>query len=73
MSRTAERKNDSVELRLVQLETDADKGEERFNELRVTLDKMDERQSRMLWVMIGILVTTTGGALLIAANLVVIQ
>lgn len=64
MSRSQERQNHPIEFRVVLLEGDADHHEEEIVVL-------EGRLSRMLGILVGILVSTTTAAILLALNLVV--
>lgn len=64
MSRSGDRKDHPVDLRLVLLENDSDDFEKEISAL-------ESRINKMLWTMVGILVSTTTAAILLSVNLVV--
>jgi hypothetical protein len=64
MARTAERRSEDVPTRLLLLEGDADRTDTQLTE-------MNDRIGKMLWAMVGILISTTTAAVLLALNLAV--
>lgn len=64
MSRVAARRNMDEATRLTLLEGDADEFEQGLGRVAKTLD-------RILWTLVGLLVSVTTGGLLLALNLVV--
>lgn len=64
MARTADRRNEEVPVRLMLLEGDADRTDSQLTE-------MNDRIGKMLWAMVGILISTTTAAVLLALNLAV--
>lgn len=63
MSRTAERATLEDKTRFILIEGDADRHEAEIKEL-------SERLTKILWVLIGILVTTTSTSIALVINLV---
>lgn len=63
MGRTADRRDQSSEVRIVWLEADAD-------DFESDLSLLDSRISRILWTMVGLLVSIATAATLLALNLV---
>lgn len=64
MARTADRRGEEVPVRLMLLEGDADRADNMISE-------MNDRIGKMLWAMVGILISTTTAAVLLALNLAV--
>lgn len=64
MGRVADRSDFEMPVRLRLVEGDLDKTDE-------NLAQMNDRIGKMLWAMVGILVSTTTAAILLALNLVV--
>lgn len=64
MSRSGDRKEHPVDLRLVLLENDSDDFEKE-------IDALESRINKMLWTMVGILVSTATAAILLSINLAV--
>lgn len=64
MSRTAERANLDAPTRFILIEGDADRHEE-------AIDSLGERMTKILWVLIGILVTTTSMSIGLVLNILV--
>ena len=64
MSRTSERNSHPVDVRVVFLENDADEQER-------AVEAMEGKLGRMLGILVGILVSTTTAAILLAFNLAV--
>lgn len=64
MSRTAERAGMDHPTRLYLVEKDADDHEER-------LDAFDARLGKILWALVGVLISTATSAILLALNLAV--
>jgi hypothetical protein len=64
MPRTAERRGEEIPVRLMLLEGDADRVDTQMTE-------MNDRIGKMLWAMVGILISTTTAAVLLALNLAV--
>jgi len=63
MSRTAERASLDPPTRFILIEGDADRHE-------VEIKELSERLTKILWVLIGILVTTTSTSIALVINLV---
>lgn len=64
MSRTAERRGESTETRFLLIEGDMDRAEHSISDLT-------DRMGKVLWALLGILISTTTAAVLLALNLVV--
>lgn len=64
MARTAERRGEEIPVRLMLLEGDADRADSE-------LAQMNDRIGKMLWAMVGILISTTTAAVLLALNLAI--
>jgi len=64
MSRTAERASLDAPTRFILIEGDADRHEEAINSL-------GERMTKILWVLIGVLVTTTSMSIALVLNILV--
>lgn len=64
MGRTADREKHTPDVRIAWAEADLD-------EIVADIAALDARLSKMLWVMVGVLISTTTAAILLALNLAV--
>lgn len=71
MSRTAERNGYTQEVRFAMAEKDLDAHDERFNAHEDDLKALDVKLGKMLGILVGILVSTSTAAILLALNLAV--
>lgn len=64
MGRSADRRGETAEVRILLLEGDADLTDK-------TMSTLNDRVGKMLWAMVGILISTTTAAIMLVLNLTV--